>query len=485
MARAPALSSEKLVALGAERLAQLVLDGVARDPAFKRLVTAALAGTKGPQAVAALVEKRLAGLERARGFVEWDKVKAFAADLDATVKTVVDDIGPADAGLATTILLRFLKTADGVLDRVDDSQGRVQAVYAAVVEALGPLVARLSTEDRRALPERITAALGSDAAGDLPRLIQVVGPHLGEAGLAAWDARLAAAAGLAGKGRHAAFEAEIRASQVLAARQTIALVRRDLDAFAALEATKPSNRQDGLALARLFLDAGRAAEALSWVRKSRGAGLRYLRLSDMADHVRPLDHDALQRARLEAEILDALGKRPAAQTLRWTTFTETLDPEILRAYMGALGEFEEFEALDRSFAHVEAAPNIHGALVFLLEWPKLDKAAALVVLHRDRWQGESYDLLAPAADTLEPEHPIAAALLYRRLLDAILTRGQSNAYGHGARYLARLDALAPDLDRAAFADVPRHDTYRAGLAKAHGRKSAFWSRLAKPDRAKP
>ncbi|WP_368732201.1 DUF6880 family protein [Methylobacterium sp. WL64] len=51
---------------------------------------------KGPNAVAALVDRRLAGLERARGFVDWEKRKTFAADLRATLATITDELGPAD-----------------------------------------------------------------------------------------------------------------------------------------------------------------------------------------------------------------------------------------------------------------------------------------------------------------------------------------------------------------------------------------------------
>nr|WP_187278590.1 DUF6880 family protein [Methylobacterium sp. WL64] len=42
------------------------------------------------------MDRRLAGLERARGFVDWEKRKTFAADLRATLATITDELGPAD-----------------------------------------------------------------------------------------------------------------------------------------------------------------------------------------------------------------------------------------------------------------------------------------------------------------------------------------------------------------------------------------------------
>jgi hypothetical protein len=69
--------------------------------------------------------------------------------------------------------------------------------------------------------------------------------------------------------------------------------------------------------------------------------------------------------------------------------------------------------------------------------------------------------------------PLAATVLYRALLNDILGRGRSPAYGHGARYLAKLQ----DLSEQAPADsrIDNHATYVTCLRKVHGRKSSFWS----------
>ncbi len=65
------LTIEALLALGAERLAGLVLDEAGHNGSFKKMVAAALAGAKRPAAVAAIVDRRPAALERARGFIDW------------------------------------------------------------------------------------------------------------------------------------------------------------------------------------------------------------------------------------------------------------------------------------------------------------------------------------------------------------------------------------------------------------------------------
>ena len=125
MAGKSTINQEKLVALGAEKLARLVLDAAERDVGFKRLVAAALAGSKGPDAVAAVIDRKLSALERAAGFVEWDRAKTFASDLELTVKAIVDELGPADPSSAIERLLRFVATHGKVFERVDDLQGRI------------------------------------------------------------------------------------------------------------------------------------------------------------------------------------------------------------------------------------------------------------------------------------------------------------------------------------------------------------------------
>src|SRR5215207_5093898 len=93
MARRATLTREVLVALGSEKLAKLVVDEAGRNAGFKRIVNAALAGARGPDAVAAVVNRRLSALQKARGFIDWEKRKAFVADLRATLATITDELG--------------------------------------------------------------------------------------------------------------------------------------------------------------------------------------------------------------------------------------------------------------------------------------------------------------------------------------------------------------------------------------------------------
>ncbi len=91
-----------------------------------------------------MIDRRLTALESAQGYIDWQKRRAFAADLNATVTVILDELRPLDAGAALERLKRFLDGADSVLNRVDDSTGAVQGVYERATEAFVAIAAALS-----------------------------------------------------------------------------------------------------------------------------------------------------------------------------------------------------------------------------------------------------------------------------------------------------------------------------------------------------
>ena len=314
-----------------------------------------------------------------------------------------------------------------------------------------------------------------DSYGLIERVVRAVIPLLPTAASARFDAALAAAAHEIGPvtDERQGWQQQLRRDRVIRSRQAIADRRGDVDAFMALEHERGTQRQDSLGIAERLLAAGRTSEALEWVRRPARPGLRVMGWQDLGDGTGGRDLRDLARIQLEVRILEAMGDHEAAQALRWQTFEATLDAAMLRDYLAHLPDFAEFEALDRAFAHAATYPHQYTSLAFLLEWPRLDLAARLVLDHRETWDGRHYGALIPAAEALEDSYPAAATVLYRALIDNILSRARSPAYGHAARYLARLDMLADRIDPSP--DLPDHDAYRTKLKLAHGRKTGVWS----------
>lgn len=170
MARHSNLSIDSLQALGAAKLASLVFDEAASNLAFKRRVAASLAGQGGPVALAKVLYKRLAGLERARSVVDWDKARGFRDYLAALFAGILQDLAPLNPAMAMERLIRFIATHEVVFDRVDDSGVHVQAVYGDAIDAVEPLAARLDAKTTAALPGQIMDRLGESEHGYLPRV---------------------------------------------------------------------------------------------------------------------------------------------------------------------------------------------------------------------------------------------------------------------------------------------------------------------------
>ncbi len=469
MARKPALSTDKLKDLGIEKLAQLVLEEAERNAGFRRHVKTALAGKSGPEAMAKLIDRRLSGLTRAKSFIEWDRTRAFAEDLRSLTDTLASELGAAAPGLAIDRLLRFISTHEQVFDRVDDSSGRVQDVYYQAIHATGDLVQKLTAPEADVLPEKIMAALGESTHGYLVDITQAVAPQIPQDSLARWDVDLKTAI-TQRDAEEAALASDDRfysmTSQWAEMRQIIASARGDLDLLIALEVKKRPHMQDTLGIAAQLLAAGRKAEALDWVRKP---GQHRFNRTD--DELSPA------RVSLEAQILESMGDKAAAQTLRWSCFEAHLSADILREFLKQLPDFDDMEAEERAHALALETANPEAALQFFLDWPRRDLAAQLIAMHPQRWDGGDWHVLPKVAALLEHDHPLAATILYRALLDNILDRARSKAYGHGAKYLGKLDRLAGEADPDLPAGMVDHSTYYARLQEHHARKSAFWSRV--------
>ncbi|SDO23789.1 hypothetical protein SAMN05216360_11757 [Methylobacterium phyllostachyos] len=475
-ARRTTPSPETLAALGADRLIGLILGETARNPGFKKLVTAALASLQGPDAVAAIVDRRLTALEGAQGYIDWQKRRAFAADLNATITVIVDELRPLDPAAALDRLRRFLAHADAVLNRVDDGNGAVQGVFERASAAFVAIVGGLPPEVAGRIATSLVSPFTDDPFGPLGILLSEMIPSIPADALAEIDAGLAEALARPEAGRsrsgHAAYRSAMR-TQVLRLRQAIADRRGDPDAFIALESAIVPGGENRTAIARRLLAAGRARKALDWIRRPQDPRRR---LATREDLIAGFDPRGPERERLlaEIEILDALGNSREAQALRWGCFERELDGPMLRSFLAKLPDFEDEEALQRALDHAEAFPEPHRALAFLIAWPDLHRAARLVTRRPDAWDGGlHYTILAPAADALAQDHPLAATVLYRRLIDGVFAHGRSAAYPHAARYLTELDGLAPRLEAGAI--EPDADAYRAQLRREHGRKHAFWS----------
>ncbi|MBP7000831.1 DUF6880 family protein [Amaricoccus sp.] len=472
MARSKAVALDTVAALGAERLAALVLEMAEADPAAMRRVRLALAAAKGPAEAAHAIRKRLATIARSRSQVYDEKVRALCDDLAQQRAAILRDVAPADPAEALELLWTFLDLARPVCDR-SDLGGDIGYEFSAAVPELAPLAARAGA-DPADLARRAFALAFDDQHRVFQLLVVELAPALGPAGLDRLDA-LADAFLAEPPAVSAADERRLLGAQAFAPRD--AAKWRKLAAVGALRVAVASARGDVDALiARVperELRAPRIAVSIAARLLAAGRGGEALAMLDGAATGNALLSEEWAEARLET--LEALGRAAEAQAMRWEWFETRFSTHFLREHLRRLPDFEDVEAETRALALVRASPKLHEALAFLIAWPDLAAAAELAAARADALDGDAYELLAPAAEALAARHPLAATLCLRPMIETALDLARASRYRHAARHLLECRSLARQV--ADWRGQPAHDAWEAGLRAKHGRKTAFWTLL--------
>lgn len=472
MAAKTTVTTDNLLALGAERLAGLLVELAGESAEIKRRLRLELAGEAGGEAMAAGIGKRLAALRSARSFIDWEKRRDFVRDLDLHRTMIADRLARTRPDLALDLMWRFMALAGPVLNRVDDSSGSVGDVFRAACSDLGALAIKAGP-DSQSLAERVFGAVATNEHGEFDRLVPAIFPALGEAGVAALRARLTAAL----PKRPAAGGYDRRAAAVRCALQDLADGEGDVDAYVALVPHADRSRSGVAAeIGRRLLVAGRAEEAVAAL--EAGVPRKHARRSDLDDDLQLLGwtdpSTGWEGVYLDA--LDATGQGERAQQMRWAAFEERLSIERLRAYLKALPDFEDVLVEERAMAHARTFPSFAAALHFFHRWPEPRRAAALVLARHTEIDGNLYYLLDPAARWLEGAHPLAATLLRRAMVEDTLEGAKAKRYRHAARHLAECRSLVALIGD--HGPLETHEAFVARLRTRHGRKAGFWSQVA-------
>ena len=175
------LNLDNLEALGAKRLAKLLMDVAESDAATNRRLQLELAAHEAPETVAAEVRKG-SQIARARSFVDWRKMRDLAADLEAQRRAIVDQVAKIDAADALELMWLFMDMADAVHARCDDSNGIISDDFRGACLDLGSL-AEAVKPDPVALADRAFSALSENGYGQYDHLIETLSPSLGAKGL--------------------------------------------------------------------------------------------------------------------------------------------------------------------------------------------------------------------------------------------------------------------------------------------------------------
>lgn len=493
MANRSSLNAKNLEALGAARLAELLLAHTEGDAAARRALRLELAEQEGPLEMARAVRQRLVTIARSRAWLDADRQERLVSELDRQRQAIVGPIAAHDADLAVELLWRLLDLSDSFLRRCDDDDGTALALFQRATADLGQVAIR-SERPREVLAEEVAAALPRNGDGQFDHLIAHLKDALQPEGLRLLRERLEAVRPAEdqdddafldiwdGEGdwtgdpigtvgdldptdpdwlREVVHEAMLAIADALGDAEAYLAECRDHDPSAL---TTPAT---ATAVANRLCAAGRAEEALALLEEADlGWGVE-------SDEVGPFVD-----ARLRA--LDALGRTEEAQALRWKHGLAALSLPHVREHLKRLPAFEDGEAEERALDLVLRHPDVDAALQFLHQWPDRRRAARLILERPEELDGERREVLEPLAEALTRDHPLAATLALRALIEATLQAPRPGRFRAAARELAACGRLAGAISD--WRAIPDHPTYCRSLLRAYSHRGAFWRQVPPEER---
>jgi hypothetical protein len=156
------VNAENLANLGAERLAEILVQAADSRPDLKRRLRMELAAEQGADHLVVEIDKRLVSLETSRSKVSWRKRASFVGDLDLLRSLIVDRLAGLDATLALDRMWVFMDLARRLGVRVRDRDGPLGQVFERAAGDIGGLTGRADpTQAAAALAE----AIGRDPRG--------------------------------------------------------------------------------------------------------------------------------------------------------------------------------------------------------------------------------------------------------------------------------------------------------------------------------
>jgi hypothetical protein len=398
------------------------------------------------------LKSSLSALKRSRRFVRWGESAGLARELRDLLQQIEDQVEDTQTGCQ--LVADFYTTDRSVFDRCDDSSGHVGDVYrydacelfvsyakrCADKFWLAKLILKTSLKDDYGVRD----ALVNSAAEFLPpKQLRWLIDHYQQ---------LAAEETEEFSRRHWLYQVESLSRQL-----------KDAPLF---EQTRRAAWGDepGTAgcvdIARVYLECGDEQTALDWLERiPAGEG-----------------YQQQERDELLLAIYGKQGNKQQQAEVARRSFRRQRSQSVFERWISIVGEDQRDELLNQEVRIILDARLLSLTdAAFLVAMEHWDAAESYLQTRTEQLDGDHYEFLLPLAETFASlARPLTASLLYRALLDSILRRAQTRAYGHGVRYLRKLDLLAKTVSD--WVDIEPHTVYFEHLRKKHGRKASFWSR---------
>ena len=449
---------ENLAELDAATLREFILDLYLGYPDLNDKIEA-LALYNDPAALAKALDKRIKSLRRGRRFIDYRASFDFARELEAIVADIESGLLERSPEHAFDLVDRFLATAESVLNRVDDSGGAVGEVYRRAV--LSWLAAAAGWRDANIdWLERVDQLYQQNDYGVLDPLLP--NAHLlltpDQLKQLAWRYEDVLRKALKSpeqedKVNYSALHSAVALEQIADALHDPALYERSV----LIHSPQPNHLQMK-SICEKYLQHEQPESAMRYLNQVWEGRF---------------EHDRLE---LLDKVCVQMGDREQLKVIRSRLFQSEQSYASFTRYLEALDEDEKEKARRSAIKQAELGGDILRSADLLLNLGQTESAQSLVLARHQELAECFYNGLLRLAKVFEQaDCNLAATACYRALLLDILAQARSKAYGHGARYFQKLEALAKRIK--VFKPLPTHHAYVEQLRSAHGRKKSFWARL--------
>ena len=434
----------QLIALGAEKLADHLLALAAHNDEALSLI---ISITANPDEIVASFKHKLSQLRAQDYWIEWDETTAFARRLETMCGQLAASAVDASTGFALTV--EFFESDEDIMERCDDSDGEVGDVFTGCLTDLFHAFAK-DVEDRDLVMENLITLSENNQYGVRDMLVEGAHKSLSHEEMRALVARL-----------KSMIEAAKEGDRDRGKRRMIQSLARQLGDLELYEESILTmyghlSEESLLTLASLHI-----------ARQEYDAALKRLEGIGEGYHVK--------RNKLEREIHQSLGNKERLITLHKEAFDHSKRKEDFEALIAVAGEELREQFLASEISRIEANQIFQLTdLRFLVDARLFEHAERYLLNRADQIDGgQYYSLLSLAELLLFNDRLLASTLLYRKLLESILRRGYSKAYGYGVEYLCILDSL--DMKILEWGGLEEHRAFKTTLQEEYRLKRSFWS----------
>ncbi len=439
---------QKLIDLGAESLAEVLLDLAVHSDEADDLIERLIAT---PKENVQRFKKKLFSLKRSKRFIDWRGAAGFARELEMLLQDV--KAGVDDPLTGVDLVAAFYEADNTIFEMCDDSGGDIGDVFRYDAKELFVTFASRCA-DKETIADIILKLNQKDDYGIRDILIDCASECLPESVLRTMITTLQ---GLAGKEnddygkRHYLMLIESLARQI-----------KDAELFEKTRIASWGKLSTAalIDIARVYLESGNVETAHSWLKKiPEGETFQ-----------------AYERDELLREIYQEQGDSGKLTDILFQKFKSYHSTDTLQALLDVIGNDRRDEVIRDEVALIlEGHAFRESDADFLIAIGRVDEAEEYLLKRADQLNGEYYGSLLSLAETMESGNRyLVASLIYRSLLLSILKRGYLKAYPHGVRYLKKLDKLSESITD--WKNNNNHGAFKEQIIQAHGRKRSFWSK---------